>query len=64
MKNKTQKRTTTGAFIAINPDSGYVANVLIAAADDQQQRVIEGTLARLTKPSQWAWLRHLFRFST
>ena len=61
-------RGTTGIWIKVNARSGYIDDVYLVARTDQEQAVIEGAFARITKPSCWRWIRRLIyrigRFNT
>ena len=52
-------RMTKGIWIKVNPRNGYIEGFHIVADSDQEQSVIEGALARITKPSCWGWIRRL-----
>jgi hypothetical protein len=49
----------TSLGIVVNPQTGWIKEVLICALDDQQGAVVQGALARLIKTSHWGWLQRL-----
>jgi hypothetical protein len=53
--------TSSGAFIEIDPVSGWVRHVYICASNDQAAEVVRGAFARITRPSCFGWLRNLMR---
>jgi hypothetical protein len=57
----TNHETSSGAFIEIDPASGWIRRVYICARDDQAAEVVRSSFARITKPSCFGWLRHLWR---
>jgi hypothetical protein len=57
-KSKASKHGPMGAFVVVD-DRGFICEVLVAARDDQQAAVIQGALARITRPDAWAWLRRM-----
>jgi hypothetical protein len=58
-KARTMDKKHAGAFIEICPDTGYILGVYISAMNDQQESIIIGTLARISNPGCWSWLKRL-----
>jgi hypothetical protein len=58
-KATTMDKKQAGAFIDICPNTGYIRGVYISAMNDQQESIIIGTLARISKPNCWSWLKRL-----
>ena len=58
-KTKLKNIRSAGAFIEICPNTGYIRGVYISAMNDQETAVICGTLARISKPRCWDWLKRL-----
>ena len=56
-----KSKDTAGIWFKVNPKTGYILSINIVAKSDQEQAVIEGTLARIAKPSSWMWLRRLIQ---
>lgn len=58
MARRVNDRRQAGALILVD-DNGHITSVMVIAHDDQQQAIIAGALARISKPSAWSWLRRL-----
>ena len=43
----------SGIWLKVNPKTGYIKAINIVAKSDQEQIIIEGALARISKPSCW-----------
>ena len=57
----TNSERTCGAFIDVDPDSGWIRKIYICGCDDQTVEVVRGALARVIRPSCFGWIRRLVR---